>query len=66
MIDLLLGHGATINGSCALHTAAEQGKIETARHLVSRGADPNAQAPMRARIEGKENGGTGMYRGFDR
>jgi len=64
MIDLLLEHGATLNGSCALYSAAEQGKIENAR--LSRGADPNAIAPMRAMIKSREKAGKGMYREFDR
>jgi ankyrin repeat protein len=41
MVELLLQHGARVNGSSALAAAAQKGYLATAKYLLDHGADIN-------------------------
>lgn len=42
MVDLLIAGGADVNGSDALHTAAEKGRLKMMEFLIAKGADAYA------------------------
>lgn len=55
MLELLIDHGAEVNGNGALALAAQCGKIDNVRCLLSRGAKVNEMAPYSSRARNPED-----------
>lgn len=66
MADLLIQHGAHVNGSGAIVMAAEEGKLDMVRLLLDRGADINEigiEHPTDPRF--KEDMGSALHRAIE-
>lgn len=55
MAELLLNHGAKLNGSGALRHAADKGNQENVEYLLKRGADVNEMVPLVETRPSREN-----------